>query len=171
MATTVAETKLTSLYNASSSVTNCSGFLVEVTAALGVEPGSVPAGQGGGADKIIDYITTHSLIWEGIGSGIADAGTAAKYAGEGYLVVALLKAADHTSPHTSGHVAFVLPPPLLAGYPRLVCGSNAGNTSNGNRSVYVQGHRDQSVWGPSDAPKVKYYKTKDKVPDLTGSTP
>jgi hypothetical protein len=128
------------------------------------------------ADALISRIASSSEQWIEIGKGAEDGAAAAKFAGQGYLVVALLKAQDHQPkkgkdgllhPYTHGHIAIVLRGPTNKdGYPYVICGSNNPDTtheygrSNGNRAV------NEYVWRQVDAPNVKYYRFVTKFPKL-----
>src|SRR5208337_4207884 len=74
------------------------------------------------ADSIIEKIADPASGWEKLGVGSTDGAKAAATAGEGYLVVALLKAVDHDPhrknketgkveirPYTHGHLSIVIP--------------------------------------------------------------
>ena len=97
-----------------------------------------------------------------IGSGTEGGNQAAQLAGQGYLVVALLKAADHypfklnketgkydiPHPYHHGHLAIVLPGRTKDGYPYVISGSIvADGQSDGSKSV-------RGVWRGIDAPNV-----------------
>jgi hypothetical protein len=127
------------------------------------------------ADPIIEKIADPSSGWEKLGVGSTDGAKAAASASEGYLVVALLKAADHDPhrknkrtgeveirPYTHGHLAIVIPGPLKEGYPLVVCGSIVSDgQSDGSKAVL-------GVWRRVDAPNVQYYRWPTKFPVLIG---
>jgi hypothetical protein len=102
--------------------------------------------------------------------------TDSELAGQGYLVVARLKAQDHQPkkgkdglchPYTHGHITIVQRGPTNKdGYPYVICGSNNPDTtheygrSDGSRAV------NEYVWRQVDAPNVKYYRFVTKFPKL-----
>jgi hypothetical protein len=139
---------------------DCSGFFKAlVNSKLQMNMPDLPA------DGLIQYITDTGTMWVKIGSGTEKAADAANYAAQGYLVVALLKAADHQphkdgTPYTHGHLSIVLPDtPPAGGYPLLISGSIvADGQSDGSKAVYQQGI-GRSVWRRIDAPNVEYYRT------------
>jgi hypothetical protein len=151
---------------------NCSGFFTAVAQRLGVQPAAMRA------DELIDKISDPSSQWIGIGKGADNGRSAANYAKQGYLVVALLKAKDHypfkydektkkydiPHPYSHGHMAIVIPAdPDEDGYPYLICGSIvAAGKSDGSKSVH-------GVWRGIDAPNVQYYYWPTKFPDLIKS--
>jgi hypothetical protein len=130
--------------------------------------------QDGNADAVIDQISADSTNWTYIGKGADDGPTAADMAGRGYLVLAVLKAADHVqfsynkktkaydipNHRNYGHVAVVLPKADKSGYPYLISGSiiEAGK-SDGSKSV-------KGVWMGVDAVNVEYYRTNNIYPEL-----
>lgn len=136
----------------------CNQFLIEVARQLGIKGGAVPEDL---ANNIIDYISVHSEYWMKIGEGAKDGQNAAKYANDGYLVVAILKGKDHTDHRTNGHVAIVLPPPMLGDYPRVICAGSVAGRSDGSKAV-------RGVWKGVDAPNVKYYRTLNTFGELKG---
>jgi len=159
---------LTDLYSDTSLRNNCSGYFKAVGKKLGV---TLPDIQ---ADPLIEQISSGSPGWVKIGSGTEGGNQAAQLAGQGYLVVALLKAADHypfklnkdtgkydiPHPYHHGHLAIVLPGATKDGYPYVISGSIvADGQSDGSKSV-------RGVWRGIDAPNVQYYRTTDKYPSL-----
>jgi hypothetical protein len=116
------------------------------------------------ADPLIDQIVATWIKIPGAHNPGADA---ARFAAQGYLVVALLKAADH-QPHkdgtkyTHGHLSIVLPDaPPPDGFPYVIGGSTvADGQSNGSKRV-------RGVWRGVDAPNVAYYRTREVFPQLT----
>ncbi|HEX5269486.1 MAG TPA: hypothetical protein VFW33_03315, partial [Gemmataceae bacterium] len=108
---------LADLYNDASLRSNCSGFFKAVAKKLGLQVPDVTA------DALIDSISAGGTQWIKIGQGSDSGSQAATFAGQGYLVVALLKAADHlpfklnkatgkydiSHPYHHGHMAIVLP--------------------------------------------------------------
>jgi hypothetical protein len=176
---------LKTLYDDPDLQNNCSGFFKAVVQKLGIPMPDLTA------DKLIDTITDPSSQWveiakpkpDGTGpvdptvsqKGGPDAAKAADYAGQGYLVVALLKAKEHypfrfnkvtkkydiSHPYSHGHMAIVLAGALDAyGYPYLVSGSIVDDgKSDGSKSV-------RGVWRGIDAPNVHYYYWPTKFPDL-----
>lgn len=150
---------------------DCSGFLKEAGRVLELPPGLVPDKN---ADGIIDSISNGSGGWINLGQGSGVAGQAIAAAKQGYLVVALLKAADHLPfrlnrktgkydiphPYSHGHVAIVLPYFGRESYPLVVCGSIAvDGKSPGDKAV-------RGVWRGVDAPNVSYYRSPGVVPKL-----
>jgi hypothetical protein len=151
---------LSELYADEKLRSNCSGFFKALV--NGKLQMNMPDLQ---ADALINYITVTGNAWVEIGNGPAKGVDAANYAAKGYLVVALLKAADHQphkdgTPYTHGHMAIVLPDvPPANGYPFVVSGSIAADgQSDGSKRVYEKGI-GRSVWRAIDAPNVKYYRT------------
>jgi hypothetical protein len=147
---------------------DCSGFFKALAQRLGL------AGYDNlKADPIIDKIADPANGWEKLGAGATDGQEAAAKAGEGYLVVALLKAADHDpnrkdkktgkvvyQPYTHGHLAIIIPGPLKEGYPLVVSGSIVTDgKSDGSKAVL-------GVWRRMDAPNVQYYRWPTKFPIL-----
>jgi hypothetical protein len=157
---------------------NCSGFLKGVMSELGTAAFNLTDKELASlnADALIDRIAAADDQWIKIGKGSDDGASAADFAGQGYLVVALLKAQDHQPktgkdglphPYTHGHIAIVLPGPTNKdGYPYVICGSNNPDTtheygrSNGSRAV------NEYIWRQVDAPNVKYYRFVTKFPKL-----
>jgi hypothetical protein len=147
---------------------DCSGFFKGLAQQLGLH-----GYDGLLADAIIAKIADPNGGWEKLGSGSDDGSTAAQSAAQGYLVIALLKAADHDArrtnkktgvveirPYTHGHLAVVIPGPLKEGYPLVVCGSIVQDgKSDGSKAVL-------GVWRRVDAPKVQYYRWPTKFPIL-----
>jgi hypothetical protein len=150
-------------------VSNCSGFMKDVAKALGIlgkdklgKDKPVPEDD---ANGIINYISSHPKDWTPIGQGETGALTAATEAGKGYLVIVLLKGEDHSDHRLHGHVAIVLPPPLLERYPRVVCAGGTSGRSDGSKAVYASNF--QGVWKRDDAGNVKYFKSASTFADLT----
>jgi hypothetical protein len=96
--------------------------------------------------------------------GAEDGQKAANEAAKGYLVVAVLKGADHSDHREAGHVAIVLPPPTLDRYPYVICSGGKAGTSDGSKAVYTP--KVGGVWTQVDAAHVKYYETKTTFPQL-----
>jgi hypothetical protein len=160
---------LKELYSDSSLRTNCSGFFKAVARKLDLPLPDVQA------DPLIEQISNDGAHWIPLGKG-TDAGTqAAAYAGQGYLVVALLKAAEHLPfklnkttgkydiphPYHHGHLSIVLPGGTKDGYPYVISGSIvADGQSDGSKAV-------KGVWRGVDAPNVQYYRSSEKYPLLT----
>lgn len=143
---------------------NCSGFLKKVAKDLGIlgTDKAVPEDR---ANGIIKFIYEQPKYWEYVGKGSANGLAAANEAAKGYLVVAVLKGEEHSDRRDAGHVAIVLPPPMIDVYPRVICSGGKDGTSDGSKAVYTKGSK--GVWSPTDAVNVKYYKTKDKFSQLT----
>jgi hypothetical protein len=157
---------------------DCSGFLKGVISELGTASFNLTDKELASlnADALIDRIASSSDQWIEIGKGAADGPSAADFASQGFLVVALLKAKDHQPkkgkdgllhPYTHGHIAIVLPGSTNKdGYPYVICGSNNPDTtheygrSDGSRAV------NEYVWRQVDAPNVKYYRFITKFPKL-----
>ncbi len=120
---------------------NCSGFVKSVAAKLGV-----PLPATADADGIADAV---SAGWNKLKSGLE----AARSAGTGHLVLAVLKGADHNPPRHHGHVGVVVAGPLYRdAYPKLWCGSLGGQAqSQGDKSV-------GEVWNRADRDSVAYYE-------------
>ncbi len=147
---------------------DCSGFFKGLAQQLGLT-----GYDHLNADLIVAKISDPAGGWEKLGEGVTDGATAAASAAEGYLVVALLKAADHdphrknkktgeveVRPYTHGHLSIVIPGPLKEGYPQVVSGSIvADGQSDGSKTVL-------GVWRRIDAPHVKYYRWPTKFPVL-----
>lgn len=119
---------------------NCSGFVKSVAAKLGV-----PLPSTADADGIAAAVSG----WKEIKTGAE----AAREAGTGNLVLAVLAGADHTPPRTHGHVAVVVTGALYHDqFPKVWCGSLGGLAkSKGTKSV-------GEVWGRADRDNVKYYE-------------
>jgi hypothetical protein len=160
---------LTELYGDASLRNNCSGFFKAVAKKVGLQMSDLPA------DALINEISASGNEWIKIGQGSEASGQAVQFASQGYLVVALLKAADHCPfklnpktkkydiphPYSHGHLAIVLPGGTSNGYPYVICGSIvAAGQSDGSKSV-------KGVWRGIDAPNVKYYRSANKYPLLT----
>lgn len=123
---------------------DCSGFVKSVAQKLGV---SLPAVN---ADGIVDAI---SKSWSKLGTG-ADA---ANKAAAGHLVLAGLKAMDHSKKASQGHVVIVISGPLYRGtYPKCWGGSTGAAQSNGNKSV-------GEVWNTVDRDRAGYYMYRQPV--------
>ena len=163
---------LNDLYRQPELQNNCSGFIKGVFQGLGLAIFQLSDRQLASmrADDLIDNITSASTLWSLVGSGTEGASAAADLAGQGSLVVALLKARDHqpkidregrAHPYSSGHMSVVLPGPLGPhGYPFVVSGSTvADGKSDGSKEV-------RGVWRAVDAPHVQYYKFGTKFPIL-----
>ncbi len=122
-------TVLSNAYSTQSN--NCSGFFKAVAKDLGMNVPNVTA------DQLIDFISQGGPDWVLIGKGPQFGGQAATYAGQGYLVVALLKASEHLPfkynpktklydiphPYSHGHMSVVLPATTENGYPYVISGS------------------------------------------------
>jgi hypothetical protein len=145
---------------------NCSGFLKKVADTLGIL-GPNKAVPDDRANPIIESIGSHPASWSYIGKGDADGVKAATEAGKGYLVVAVLKGAEHSDHREAGHVAIVLPLPTLDRYPYVICSGGKAGSSDGSKAVYTP--KVGGVWSPADAPNVKYYETKTTFPQLTSA--
>lgn len=118
---------------------NCSGFVKAVAKKLGI---LLP--ETANADGIADAVKAG---WVMVDSGVE----AARQAGMGNLVLAVLKASDHTPPRQNGHVAIVVSGELYRSkYPKVWCGSLGSAQSQGELSV-------SEVWGQTDRDNVKYY--------------
>jgi cell wall-associated NlpC family hydrolase len=118
---------------------NCSGFVKEVARALGVV---LP--HTANADAIVDHVKAN---W----STVADGAEAARLAGTGKLVLAGLKAADHTPARNNGHVAVVVSGDLYRSkYPLVWGGSTGSAQSQGTKSV-------GEVWNRTDRDNVTYH--------------
>jgi hypothetical protein len=139
---------------------NCSGFIKETLRNFKI------SFSDGKADALIDQIMAPASEWMYLSKG-SDGASAVKAAAAGYLVLAVLKAADHVQysmdPDTKkytipdhrnhGHVSVVLPRADKDGYPYLISGSIvAAGKSNGSKSV-------RGVWRNVDAVNVKYYRS------------
>ena len=122
---------------------NCSGFLKKVAKDLGIlGPGkAIPEDR---ANGIIKFIYDRRDFWDYVGKGSTDGLAAANQAAKGYLVVAVLKGEEHSDHRDAGHVAIVLPPPLIGLYPRVICSGGKYGTSDGSKAVYTQGSK--GVW-------------------------
>lgn len=148
---------------------NCSGFINAISMAFQL---NLPAGR---ADDLIKSIQAaakgENPTWVEIGTGPKFGPDAADYAGKGYLVLAMLKAAEHAAKkdgrkYESGHLAVVLNQVTSAGYPYLLSASNdptGSGRSPGDKAVYGVG---VGVWRHVDAPRVYYYRTAQPVPQL-----
>ena len=147
---------------------NCSGFMKKVAKELGIL-GAGKAVPEDRANAIIEFISSHSEFWTYIGVGNKDGVKAAAEAGKGYLVVAVLKGADHSDHLDAGHVAFVLPVPTLDVYPYIICSGGKGGTSDGSKAVYTP--KVGGVWTQTDAANVKYYKSATTFSQLTSANP
>jgi hypothetical protein len=150
--------------------TDCSGFLKAVARDILKAP--LPALN---ADGLIDFIANGGGgKWVLVGKGKDAAFQAMSYARQGYLVVALLKAADHVQfklnpvtkkydiprPYHHGHVSAVIPVAGREGFPQLVSGSIVPDgQSDGTKGVY-------GVWRGVDAVNVAYYRSTATVPAL-----
>ena len=120
---------------------NCSGFVKAVAKKLGVV---LP--DTANADGIVSTLAANRS-WTKLKSG-ADA---ALEAGKGNLVIAGLKAADHSPARNNGHVAIVVTGTLYKGkYPIVWGGSIGGAQSQGSKSV-------GEVWNRNDRDNVVYY--------------
>jgi len=147
---------------------DCSGFFKGLAKRLGLSGYDNLV-----ADAIIEKIADPATGWESLGTGSTDGAKAAASAGEGYLVIALLKAADHDPhrknkktgeieirPYTHGHLSIVIPGTLKEGYPLVVSGSIVHDgQSDGSKSVL-------GVWRRVDAANVEYYRWPTKFPIL-----
>lgn len=120
---------------------NCSGFVKSVAAKLGV-----PLAATSDADGIATEV---AASWKKLPSDAE----AARQAGLGNLVLAVLKGADHTPPRAHGHVGVVVTGALYRGqYPMLWCGSLGGQAkSQGDKS-------EGEVWSRADRDNVQYYE-------------
>lgn len=117
---------------------NCSGFVKSVAQKLNVPLPSVQA------DGIVDSI---SKSWTKINTGVE----AANKAAAGFLVLAGLKASDHSKKASQGHIVIVISGPLYRGkYPKCWGGSTGTAQSNGNKSV-------GEVWNTADRDRIAYY--------------
>jgi hypothetical protein len=143
---------------------NCSGFLKKVAEKLGIL-GAGKAIPNDRANGIIKFIYEQAEHWEYVGKGSINGMAAANEAAKGYLVVAVLKGEEHSDRREAGHVAIVLPPPLIDVYPRVICSGGQYGTSDGSKAVYTKGGK--GVWTPTDAVNVKYYRTKNTFLQLT----
>lgn len=118
---------------------NCSGFVKAVATKLGV---ALPATAN--ADDIVDAVAAG---WTRLASGAL----AAQQAATGALVLAGLKAKDHTPARNNGHVAIVVSGALYRDtYPMVWCGSTGGAQSQGTKSV-------GEVWSQTDRKNVSYF--------------
>jgi len=118
---------------------NCSGFVKEVAKALGVV---LP--HTANADGIVDHLSAN---W----GAVASSAEAARLAGTGKLVIAGLKAADHSPARNNGHVAVVISGALYRStYPLVWGGSTGSAQSQGTKSV-------GEVWNRTDRDNVKYF--------------
>jgi cell wall-associated NlpC family hydrolase len=118
---------------------NCSGFVKSVAQKL-----NVPLPQFGNADGIMDEISRN---WTSVSSGK----DAAAKASLGMLVIAGLKAADHTPARNNGHVVIVVSGTLYKNtYPRCWCGSIGSAQSKGDKTI-------GEVWNQTDRDNVEYY--------------
>lgn len=147
---------------------NCSGFVKETMKHFRISFAD------GNADAVIDQIANDTSTWTYLGKGAEGGPTAADAAGKGYLVLAVLKAADHLqfaqdkktgewnipNHRNNGHVSVVLPKTDKNGYPYLISGSivDAGK-SDGSKSV-------RGVWRGVDAVNVEYYRSNVVYPEL-----
>ncbi|HQR05875.1 MAG TPA: hypothetical protein PLN21_03580 [Gemmatales bacterium] len=149
--------------------TNCSGLFKEVAKGL---PGfSVPNLT---ANELIEEITNEKQ-WKKIGQGEKFGPQAALHASEGYLVVAVLRAADHKQaklnpkthnydiPYTyeHGHIAIVLSE-AVKGYPYVISGSKVPIAQSGGSKIVTV----DVVWRKVDAPNVTYYRTLNTYQEL-----
>lgn len=115
---------------------DCSAFVRAVASASGV----TLTGQ---ADNIVDQITGSG--WVALTGGVQ----AAAMADAGMLVIAGLKAADHTPPRSNGHVAIVVSGALAHGkYPTGYWGSSGGSSAKNQTLNYS--------WNSSDRDNVHY---------------
>lgn len=118
---------------------NCSGFVKSVAGRLGA---AIPATAR--ADEIVDHVKKN---WELVASGAE----AARKAGTGTLVIAGLRACDHTPARGQGHVAVVVAGALYREkYPKVWGGSTGSAQSPGTKSV-------GEVWSSKDRDNVAYY--------------
>lgn len=118
---------------------NCSGFVKEVARSLGA-----PLPHTANADGIVDHVKAG---WMAVSEGVE----AARLAATGKLVIAGLKAADHSPARSNGHVAVVISGELYRSkYPLVWGGSTGGAQSQGTKSV-------GEVWNREDRDRVKYY--------------
>jgi cell wall-associated NlpC family hydrolase len=118
---------------------NCSGFVKAVAKRLGI-----PLPDTANADGIADVV---SKKWTKVASGTE----AARLAGTGTFVLAVLKAADHTPARNNGHVAIVASGELYKQkYPVVWGGSIASAQSKGSKTV-------GEVWNRADRDNVAYY--------------
>jgi hypothetical protein len=121
---------------------DCSGFVRAVTSELG-HPVS------GNANGIMNELASATDRWERI-----DRAAAIEAVKTGALVIAGLKASDHTPPRNNGHVVIVVDGPLYRSTYPLVWGGSIGNAqSPGTKSV-------GEVWNRTDRDAVLYYKLK-----------
>ena len=149
---------------ATAEVGNCSGFLKKVAKELGIL-GANKAIPEDRANQIIEFISSHPDFWEYVGVGKKEGLKAATEASKGYFVVAVLKGSEHSDHREAGHVAIVLPPPMIDVYPRVICSGGKYGSSDGSKAVYTP--MVYGVWTAVDALNVKYYKTKNTFPQLT----
>lgn len=118
---------------------DCSAFARAVAASLGVR-------LTGDADAIASHVATSS-DWANLQGGPA----AATAASEGYLVLAVLKGAEHAPPKTNGHVAVVVGQPLAHGkYPTAYWGTLGGIGAKQQTLNYA--------WTKADRDSVTYAK-------------
>ena len=119
---------------------NCSGFAKAVALALGV-----PLPATANADGLAEHLATH---WQ----SVKDGADAARLAGTGVLVLAVLKSSEHQPARGQGHVAVVVAGPLYRErYPLVWGGSTGGAQSKGDKSV-------GEVWNRRDRDQVRYYQ-------------
>jgi len=117
---------------------NCSGFVKAVAAELGIH---LPNTQ---ADGIADYLDRN---W----TKLASPAEALTRAGQGYLVLACLKAGEHQPVKSNGHIVVIVQGPVYRNkYPRCWGGSIGGAQSAGTRSV-------GEVWNNRDRDQIRYY--------------
>jgi len=151
----------------------CDTYIKAVGAQLAIDSPGVanPMPDEVGADNVIAGIKHDTSTWEQIlGLGPHGGPAAEKASGEGHLVLALLEGgASHDG---NAHLAVVIPGPLNASYPHVICGSSryrsdprCGGYSDGRKWVYSGPGGDtdldkRGVWSSGDALKVQYYQTK-----------
>jgi hypothetical protein len=115
---------------------DCSGFVRAVAKELRYS-------LSGNADAIVDQLKGS---WKEV-----NLATAVKLAQEGTLVIAGLKASDHSPPRNNGHVAIVVDGALYNGkYPPVWGGSIGSAQSKGTKTV-------GEVWRKTDRDAVRYY--------------
>ncbi|WP_246723447.1 hypothetical protein [Rhizobium brockwellii] len=115
---------------------DCSAFVRAVASASGV----TLTGQ---ADDIVDQISGSGWV------ALTGGAQAAAMADAGMLVIAGLKAADHTPPRNNGHVAIVVSGALAHGkYPTGYWGSSGGSSAKNQTLNYS--------WNSSDRDNVHY---------------
>lgn len=118
---------------------NCSGFVKAVAKALGI-----PLNDTDNADGISTYVAKN---WTKVASG----SEAARLAGTGFLVLAVLKSSDHQPARNNGHVAIVVSGELYrSNYPLVWGGSTGSAQSKGTKST-------GEVWNRVDRDNVGFY--------------